>query len=761
MTSNDLSLMEQTTLIVQQQALRSLGEWADAKLPQAVKSSSNTVAIKTAKSLLNWTEDDSIKPLELLFDKVKLQQNSNNQSYTNPKAISDKLPSVPYPTKSYTDLNQYKTELKVAIENLSITDWNNLSFLSIFLEKHGSCISLTAHDIPFWDLVKTTSAVASILANNDQETQQLSLIAGDLSGIQDFIYTISADGALRSLRARSFYLELITEEITQQILEKLDLPRSCVIYVGGGNLYLLAPSHEETQNIIETLQFQVNQWLLNTFQGKIYLTLAACQVPIEDINQSSFSNYWQSATQLLAQQKQQKFANQIEQLLAIQDSYEPCQVCYRDDVKTLKPLNPNEPDSVFACPTCREMWQLGSQLFRVKGIARSRSQHCSHSILSLKFQLPHETIYYHFLDNYKEIDDPQTNLFLINNWSLDDYKSSTPTILFLLGNYGKLSKSEPESGFMRAGEMTEIAMQMGGIGKVGYLRMDVDHLGQIFAKGLGNLQTLPRLASLSRQMSYFFKVYLNSLAKNRNENLPATAKQLTARSRKNLMFIYAGGDDLFISGVWQDVVEFAFDIYQAFRSYTGNHPDITLSGGIELAQTKFPLYKAAETSGNAEEVAKNNGRNSLTLFGETFNWEEWLGRQEIRVSKLASLDQETKSYLGEDTYLPLFGILPFVKILYDNQISYPHSFLQNLLVTAKLQRQYLEEYKQKNHQTDTRDIRYYLHLPKIAYTLARVPKSMKENASFSIISSSLKQPCNAPYYKAIATWLDLLNRSSK
>jgi len=48
--------------------------------------------------------------------------------------------------------------------------------------------------------------------------------------------------------------------------------------------------------------------------------------------------------------------------------------------------------------------------------------------------------------------------------------------------------------------------------------MDVDRLSQIFSKGLGRLHTLPGVAGLSRQMSYFFKVYLNSLARDRQPN---------------------------------------------------------------------------------------------------------------------------------------------------------------------------------------------------------------------------------------------------
>jgi CRISPR-associated protein Csm1 len=61
----------------------------------------------------------------------------------------------------------------------------------------------------------------------------------------------------------------------------------------------------------------------------------------------------------------------------------------------------------------------------------------------------------------------------------------------------------------------------------------------------------------------------------RATNLPSSCQQLTSDPRQDLLFIYAGGDDLFVSGAWNQVVEFTFDVYQSFRAYTGNHPDIT------------------------------------------------------------------------------------------------------------------------------------------------------------------------------------------
>jgi CRISPR-associated protein Csm1 len=287
--------------------------------------------------------------------------------------------------------------------------------------------------------------------------------------------------------------------------------------------------------------------------------------------------------------------------------------------------------------------------------------------------------------------------------------------------------------------------------------MDVDRLGQIFAKGLDyyQIQTLPRLAGLSRQMSYFFKVYLNSLAKERSENIPSkNFKQFLPKNEEyNILFIYAGGDDLFISGAWNEVVDFAFDIYQCFRAYTGYNPDITLSGGISIDDIKFPLYQAAKTSGEAEDNAKGNGKDSLGLFGQVFKWDEWLGRQNFN-----NIDDDVKNYLHSEKLPDLFGVFPFVERLEQKNIgvNYSRNFVRNLLITAQIQEQALKKFKEDKKSQEALGTRYYLHLPKIAYTLARLPKEVLEDIDFR---TSLKNPYNAPYFHAIATWIELLNRS--
>src|SRR3712207_7611919 len=70
-------------------------------------------------------------------------------------------------------------------------------------------------------------------------------VRGDISGVQSFLYTITSKGALRMLRARSAFLELLAEHAVAEVLREAGVPRTNVIYVGGGGFQLLLPNTEE------------------------------------------------------------------------------------------------------------------------------------------------------------------------------------------------------------------------------------------------------------------------------------------------------------------------------------------------------------------------------------------------------------------------------------------------------------------------------------------------------------------------------------
>lgn len=753
---------ERAALEILQSAISILIKWYGSPSPELIRFS---LSAKLAQSLMGWSAESQIGPLRLLFDGVKLSEHSDlQQNWCQLGAISNKDPIIPYPSvqrPTEEQINVYKLRIKEEIDPLQSEFWDNPTLLALLIEKYGSCLSFGDTETAFCDRVRMTAAIAAPLAQADspETVTDLCLVAADLSGIQDFIYTISSDGALKSLRARSFYLELVTEEIVQQLLTALHLPRTSIIYSGGGKLFLLASARDATASALDQICDRFGPWLLKKFQAKISLSLDSHNFPIADIgiDQNRFSEHWEAVIRKLSFLKSRKFEHQIVDVLKTQTSHEPCKVCHRDDEPELKPLGIDGPES---CSTCQEMWHLGDSLFDVEVMVRSYDSKFQDRIAPVELNFGDQPVYYHLFQNAKAITQQPEAVYLINNWQINDYvfhnfKNAT---LFLLGNY---AFREDRKSFMTA---EDFAVKAQGINRVGYLRMDVDRLGQIFARGLGEQHTLPKLAGLSRQVSYFFKVYLNSLAKDRKTNFldHASSQQfkfLSNSNRRDLLFIYAGGDDLFVSGAWDQIAEFAQDVYQCFCAFTGFNPDITLSAGISINLQKYPLYQAAEDSGNAEKAAKHQGRNRLSLFGEVFQWGEWLGKPE-QIASAAYKTENVQDYLRPETRPQLFGVVPLAQKLND-QLDQPYSrsFVQNLLVTAQVQERQIE-IAQKQAPEQVEDIKYFLHLPRIAYTLARLPNQTTSTRDFEAISSSLKSQHNAPFFRAIATWISLLNRIS-
>lgn len=760
----DITVSHNAALQVIQQAALSLARWANPNFQQPPLSTSNSTAVSgavaTAQQIVGWS--DTLDSLQLVFDTVHLSSAATQTPNYRPAWALDIKGSEVYPRIPYAQSQPPNAEelaaLKAEIANTKV-DWENLAQLTLFVEKFGSHLSAGVPDIALIDLARSTAAIAAALAQQPKGNQ-LALIGGDLMGVQKFIYTISSEGALKSLRARSFYLELAAEEVVQQLLTKLDLPRTNVIYAGASKFYLLIAVPDGLKETLQQIQNKFNDWLLETFQRKVFLAIAHTCFPAEqlkaasDFEQTPLTQIWQQVNDCLSAQAFRKFEHQLDKILKPQPSHQPCKVCHRDDVpeEQLKLLSnfPGE-DSVLACPTCRLMFTLGDRLPEVKALVRSSNQSANPDDSGIQVERHYyRSVPTNYLPKKDEI------VFQINNWDLNSYPSNQ-SVPLLLGNY--FARSKETKGFISASEMADAAA-----GRVGYLRMDVDRLSQIFSKGLGKNYTLPRLACLSRQMTYFFKVYLNSLADCRqanfteHKNADGTSKFKTITplsSRKNLLFIYAGGDDLFVSGAWNETVEFAFDVYQSFRAYTGQHPDITLSGGIGIAGAKFPLYQAAKESGDVEKAAKGNGRDSLGLFNATLKWAEWLGTVDLEVLK--SGDREYLESVDNGQPPALFGVLPFVERLYGEVgQGYTRSFVRNLLNTAQMQEAKIKEAKEK-YPNQVQDIRYYLHLPKVAYTLARLPDEILTDADFR---KSLKSPYNAPYFRAIATWIELLNRSA-
>ena len=143
---------------------------------------------------------------------------------------------------------------------------------------------------------------------------------------------------------------------------------------------------------------------------------------------------------------------------------------------------------------------------------------------------------------------------------------------------------------------------------LGVLRMDVDGLGKRFIEGFNSIA---QYRAFSNRLVEFFEKGVEKIQQE-EEFLPY------------LNIIYAGGDDLFIVGRWDKVVDFAERIHkETVKRFESD--GISISGGIAVVKPKFPIAKAAELAGEAEEASKHfrdGEKNAFHLLGKTVSWDK-------------------------------------------------------------------------------------------------------------------------------------------
>jgi len=462
------------------------------------------------------------------------------------------------------------------------------------------------------------------------------LVGGDISGVQDFIYTISSKGAARMLRGRSFYLQLLTEAVLRFVLRSLELPYTNVIYSGGGHFFLLAPPKAAEQ--LPDLQAQISRLLLAQHGSSIRLVLGSAEVPVNGFRIGELPKHWGEMHAQLSRAKNRPYAelgNAIyQQVFAVQPySGNPkhiCAICGDDQRKTIEWDELEAQERI--CLLCHSFAeQIGKKLPQARFVALEFTQpslnvervNSALDILAafgmkvqfLKGQEPLKTENGQFVTLWA-LDDLQNN-----NWPKSD-RLVVHTTRYTVNQIPLDQKGAP---------LTFDDLQkkcQSGFERLGVLRMDVDNLGDVFSKGLGNRATLARLSTLSFQITLFFEGWLKRLIE-----------------KQELIYaVYSGGDDLFLIGPWDCIPELAQTIVGEFQGYVSQNPALHLSAGMAFVDGKYPIYQAADDAAKAEEQAKaKEHKNAFYFLGEAWYWSEF----EQLAQKKKQLVNIVKSEQGE------------------------------------------------------------------------------------------------------------------
>ena len=438
------------------------------------------------------------------------------------------------------------------------------------------------------------------------------LVCGDLSGIQEFLYAIPRKGAAKTLRARSFALQLVASACAEFVCAKAGVPPCNIIYSGGGRFYLLLPEQAVPAEIARALDTQVQ----DHFGGALVVVIGDEPLCLGDFLPGNFSKAWRKAGECCAEKKARKFSERArtdyEKVFGLMDAFVP--------VVSSAPGGDSESELADVAIQDMAFLQWGRMLTRARWLVKTEPGDHPLSPGDINLFFRRLGFEYHLVPEGDTLSGLPRALELCELNRYDPY--NTQYALKPRGNtaftYRLAATQWPQFDNGATLTFEEIAQRATGAQKLAVFRADVDNLGQVFTRGLGERATAGRVAMLSQAMADFFEGYLNWLC---------TQEPFYGR----LGVIYAGGDDLFIVGAWDAILDFAVELREAFARYAFNNPAFSLSGGIVLVDDHLPVRHFAELAGAAEDKAKGHQRkqndedkekDALTFFDMPFGREE-------------------------------------------------------------------------------------------------------------------------------------------
>lgn len=583
---------------------------------------------------------DKNRPLESVFN---LLNNRTGQAAYRPVALSGAI--------NYPDTFP-RSSLAAAYGRIAAGFAAGLSGVSLEPEYINSLLELCeaylsfipsstfgaeVSDISLFDHSKTTAALAACIAlylagggRKDYRAELFEkeaafldekaflLFSLDISGIQPFIYTITAKGALKGLRSRSFYLEILLENTADEILAACCLSRANLIYTGGGHAYFLLPNTAAARRNAAEAVHNINRGLLEHFGAGLFIACGgeACsanELMSKTDDPESYSNIFRSVSAQIAAMKLRRYSpDDIRRLNAAGTDKEgrECAVC--GAAGNLRERAGGD----IMCETCAAFADISGALIQPDCLFAVRRERGSGPVLPL-FAAGGGDLFLSCMTAAEAKEylkrDPGR---IARLYSKNEFRTGLNLATRLwMGDYA----ARDDDGALQT--FAALAGNSAGIERIGVLRADVDSLGAAFVSGFVRENetgdkyryvTISRTATLSRSLSVFFKYHVNRLLAEPDYSLTGP------KGRRSAVIVYSGGDDMFLVGAWDEVLAAAVDIRRAFARYTGGA--LTLSAGFAVFDVKYPLARMADETRALEEKAKRHAhaggaKNSISLFG--------------------------------------------------------------------------------------------------------------------------------------------------
>jgi len=577
------------------------------------------------------------------------------------------------PSEKYRKLwDKFETDLKKIDFGSALENFNNFyQSLLYVLERYTSFIPSSSYhtiaDISLLDHSKVTSAIATSLYLfqkksgrfddiQKREEEKYLMVQGDFSGIQKFVfdrYGESSKFAAKILRAKSLFVAAFTELAASYLCSEAGVNNSCILLNAGGKFIIILPNGQDVLDILKSVKDKINSnFLFDATYSQTIFNIAYIPFCGNDFKMGIFSSKMKQLAESLELEKLKpriKKANYVfnSYLDDISKSGGVCEICGIRAIKTKKNLS-GDGDKVGLCRFDDVAVQNGEKLVK-------------NDFIILKSDLFRESIEsgiqeYDFIDfaslnglklnkklnagdivyDVRGIYDEKGKSFDFSGYAKRPYKAYVPVFNREdLNNikYNDISeedkKNDIENGSVklfnyiaRDGRITineKDKEKSVGVSHLAVLKGDIDNAGQIFINGfkkiLGSgeyddIYTISRLSMLSRMFDYFFGVWLPS--------------KFLSDEFSSVYTVFAGGDDLFLIGPWNQIIRLSELISNKIKELSGFNKNIHISIGILISNSNVPVYQLADRA--EEELEKSKkllGKDAVTVFGKTLKWDEF------------------------------------------------------------------------------------------------------------------------------------------
>jgi len=449
------------------------------------------------------------------------------------------------------------------------------------------------------------STQESNLNNEVLNEEMFCLLKADVSGIQNFIYNVSMDGAMRALKGRSFYISYLLDMTAWKILKEEGLYEPNLLYSGGGHFYMILPSSFAEK--VRGYQEWIDDILYKAHGLQVSVLLEVEKFSPRMLLENRFDEVFRRVSEKIRLKKYQKYDSFVKSGKVFIERTNPvrrCPYCGRE-------LNIKEYEEGH-CEFCDSFGELGRNLSKNNYITFEEKAPSKISIDNVYDIFDALGYKIHFSD----VPDHNGDGLV---FAIDKSKYDLKQVTY----YAKTASYYWHVDENSLATLEDMANAADGVKKWGVLRGDVDNLGRIFGGNLSEKRragSLSRVGTLSFEVELIFTIYLEKLVKEKYENCS---------------IVYAGGDDFFIVGPWSVLTDLAKDIRDMLDRFSGRNPDVTVSMAIEVApDEKYPIYTMATNCGESLDRAKTYKRNiegseeekvknAVSILGSVLGWEEF------------------------------------------------------------------------------------------------------------------------------------------